>query len=83
MYRRAASDPQFRLQTSAGHLLPPRPSVAGAEAAAYELRNLYEQRSFSRRNAARTNLLLGLTRLDLNDLDNINAYHRILGRRPW
>jgi len=42
------------------------------------LRNLYEQRSFSLRNTARTNLLLGLNRLHLNNRDDVNAYHRIL-----
>lgn len=30
------------------------------------------------RNAARTNLLLGLTRLHLNNRDDINTYHRVL-----
>lgn len=74
----AANDAQLRLQASVRHLLPAHHSTAGAEAAAHRLRNLYEQRSFSLRNAARTNLLLGLTRLHLNNLDDVNAYHRIL-----
>lgn len=73
-------DDQLRLQTAVRHLLPAHYSTAGAEAAAHRLRNLYEQRSFSLRNAHRTNLLLGLTRLHLNNRDDVNAYHRILRR---
>lgn len=68
----------LRLQTSIRHLLPQHHSTSGAEATAQRLRNLYEQRSFSLRNAARTNLLLGLTRLHLNNRDDVNTYHRIL-----
>ncbi len=74
----ANNDAQLNLQTSVRHLLPAHRSTAGAEAAAHRLRNLYEQRSFSLRNANRTNLLLGLTRLHLNNRDDVNAYHRIL-----
>jgi hypothetical protein len=59
----------LRLQTAVRHLLPQHHSTSGAEATAQRLRNLYEQRSFSLRNAARTNLLLGLTRLHLNNRD--------------
>lgn len=33
------------------------------------------------RNASRTNLLLGLTRLHLNNLDDVNAYHPSCGRQ--
>jgi hypothetical protein len=72
------NDAQLRLQTAVRHLLPAHRSTAGAEAAAHRLRNLFEQRSFSLRNANRTNLLLGLTRLHLNNRDDVNAYHRIL-----
>lgn len=71
-------DDQIRLQSAVWHLLPAHYSTAGAEAAAHRLRNLYEQRSFSLRNATRTTLLLGLTRLHLNNRDDVNAYHRIL-----
>ena len=74
----ANNDAQLRLQTSVRHLLPAHRSTAGAEAAAHRLRNLYEQRSFSLRNANRTNLMLCLTRLHLNNRDDVNAYHRIL-----
>lgn len=49
-------DDQLRLQTAVRHLLRAHYSTAGAEAAAHRLRNLYEQRAFSLRNAARTNL---------------------------
>lgn len=59
-------------------LLPAHRSTAGAETAAHRLRNLYEQRSVSLRNANRTNLLLSLTLLHLNNRDDVNAYHRIL-----
>jgi hypothetical protein len=63
------------------HLLPAHYSTAGAEAAAHRLRNLYEQRSLSLRHARRTVLLLGLTRLHLNNRDDdVNADHRILRR---
>lgn len=58
-------DDQMRQTTSVRHLLPAHYSTAGAEAAAHRLRNLCGQRSFSLRNATRTNLLLGLTRLHL------------------
>jgi hypothetical protein len=68
----------LRVQTAVRHLLPAHRSTAGAEATAHRLRNLYEQRSFSLRNATRTNLLLGLTRLHLNNRDDVNTYHRIL-----
>lgn len=44
----------LRLQTSVRRLLLVHHSTAGAEAAANRLRNLYEQRSFSLRNAWRT-----------------------------
>ena len=74
----ANNDAKLREQTAVRHLLPAHRSTAGAEAAAHRLRNLYEQRSFSLRNANRTNLLLGLTRLHLNNSDDVNAYHRIL-----
>jgi hypothetical protein len=74
----ANNDAKLRLQASVRHLLPAHRSTAGAEAAAHRLRNLYEQRSFSLRNANRTNLLLGLTRLHLNNRDDVNGYHRIL-----
>jgi hypothetical protein len=74
----ANNDAQLHLQASVRHLLPAHRSTAGADAAAHRLRNLYEQRSFSLRNASRTNLLLGLTRLHLNNRDDVNAYHRIL-----
>lgn len=56
-------------QVQVRHLLPAHRSTAGAEAVAHRLRNLYEQRSFSLRNAHRTNLLFGLTRLHLNNVD--------------
>lgn len=66
-----AHDPALRVQTAVRHLLPTHRSTAGAEATAQRLRNLYEQRSFSLRNASRTNLLLGLTRLHLNNRDEV------------
>ena len=37
-----------------------------------------EARSFSLRNAERTNLLLGLMRLHLNTQDDEGGYHRLL-----
>ena len=72
------NDAKLRVQTAVRHLLPAHCSTAGAEAAAHRLRNLFEQLSFSLRNANRTNLLLGLTRLHLNNRDDVNDYHRIL-----
>jgi hypothetical protein len=73
-------DDLLRVQSAVRHLLPAHRSTSGAEATAQRLRNLYEQRSFSLRNASRTNLLLGLTRLHLNNRDDVNAYHRICVR---
>ena len=60
------------------HELPPHRSTAGAEAAAARLRKMFERRSFALRNARRTNLLLGLARLHLNNADAVETYHRIL-----
>jgi hypothetical protein len=54
--------------------LPPQPahrSTAGAGAAVHRFRNLHEQRSFSLRDANRTNLLLGLARLHLDNRDDV------------
>lgn len=70
-----ANDSQISRQ---GHLLPAHYSTAGAEAAAARLRGMFEQRSFALRNAARTNLLLGLARLHLNNRDDVGTYHRQL-----
>ena len=58
------------------HELPAHYATSGAEAAAHKLKNLLEARSFSLRNATRTNLLLGLMRLHLNTQDDEGDYHR-------
>ena len=42
---------------------------------------MFEHRSFALRNARRTNLLLGLARLHLNNQDDPGIYHRILRER--
>ncbi len=73
-----ANDDLLRVQTAVRHLLPAHHSTSGAEAAVQDLRDMYEGRSFSLRNSTRTNLLLGLTRLHLNNRDDVGAYHRIL-----
>lgn len=70
--------PAVAAQVAVRHELPAHRSNAGAEAAAARLRNLLEQRSFALRNARRTNLLLGLVRLHLNNLDDADTYHRIM-----
>lgn len=74
----AANDQLISAQVAARHQLPPHYSTAAAEAAAAKLRGLFEQRSFALRNARRTNLLLGLARLHLNNQDDAAIYHRIL-----
>ncbi len=73
-----ANDDQIARQVAVRHLLPAHYSTAGAEAAAARLCGMFEQRSFALRNAARTNLLLGLARLHLNNRDDIGTYHRLL-----
>jgi hypothetical protein len=65
-------------QVAMRHQLPAHYSTAAAEAVAAKLRRLFEQRSFALRNARRTNILLGLTRLHLNNADDVATYHRIL-----
>jgi hypothetical protein len=72
---------RLAFQTSVRHLLPPHRTTSGAEAAAHRLKNLLERRSFSLRNAARTNLLLALVRLHLNNSDDAGNYHRLLRER--
>ena len=72
---------RLAFQTSVRHLLPAHRTTSGAEAAAHRLKNLLERRSFSLRNAARTNRLLGLVRLHLNNSDDAGIYHRFL--RQW
>jgi len=65
-------------QSAVRHLLPGHRTTSGAEAAAHQLKNLLEARSFSLRNATRTNRLLGLVRLHLNNQDDEGNYHRLL-----
>lgn len=77
----AANDRLVTRQVAVRHQLPAHYSTAAAEAAASKLRRLFEQRSFALRNARRTNALLGLARLHLNnadDADDAGIYHRIL-----
>ena len=70
--------PAIAAQVEVRHQLPAHRSTAGAEAASARLRGIFEQRSFALRNARRTNLLLGLARLHLNNADDVETYHRIL-----
>jgi hypothetical protein len=74
----AKNGPAIAAQVEIRHALPPHRSTAGAEAASARLRSIFEQRSFALRNARRTNLLLGLARLHLNNADDVETYHRIL-----
>lgn len=74
----AEHGPAIAIQVARRHELPPHRSTAGAEAAAARLRKMFEARSFALRNARRTNLLLGLARLHLNNADDVQTYHRIL-----
>jgi hypothetical protein len=39
---------------------------------------MFERRSFALRNARRANLLLGLARLHLNNVYDVNRYHEAL-----
>jgi hypothetical protein len=74
----AENGPAIAAQVEVRHKLPPHRSTAAAEAASARLRSIFEQRSFALRNARRTNLLLGLARLHLNNADDVETYHRIL-----
>lgn len=74
----AEHGPAIAAQVAVRHELPPHRSTAGAEAAAARLRKRFEARSFALRNARRTNLLLGLARLHLNNADDVETYHRIM-----
>jgi hypothetical protein len=72
------NDARVRSQVAARDQLPAHYSTAAVDAAAHQLRGLFEHRSFAFRNAARTNLLLGLARLHLNNADDPATYHRVL-----
>jgi hypothetical protein len=72
-----ANDAVISRQVAHRYLLPAHYSTA-AEADSARLRGLFERRSFSLRNARRTNLLLGLARLHLNNRDDVGVYHRLL-----
>ena len=43
-----------------------------------DVSGMFERRSFALRNKRRTNLLLGLARLHLNNRDDVGTYHRVL-----
>jgi hypothetical protein len=73
-----AHEPQLSVQTSVRHLLPAHYSNAAAEQLNAALRGMFERRSFALRNKQRTNLLLGLARLHLNNRDDVGTYHRVL-----
>ncbi|MFT8636593.1 MAG: hypothetical protein ABF811_01360 [Pseudoclavibacter sp.] len=73
-----ANTAQISAQVKARPTLPPHYSNAGAESLAAALRDMYEHRSFALRNARRTNLLLGLACLHLNNLDDAGHYHRLI-----
>jgi hypothetical protein len=73
-----ANNPSVTTQVERRHLLPAHHSNSGAESAEAALRDLFEHRSFALRNARRTNLLRGLARLHLNNLDDPGKYQRIL-----
>ena len=74
----ATNGPGIAAQVEVRHELPPHRSTAGAEAVSARLRSIFEQRSFALCNARRTNLLLGLARLHLNNADDVETYHRVL-----
>jgi hypothetical protein len=69
---------QLTTQTSIRHLLPAHYSNAAAEQLNAALRGMFERRSFALCNRQRTDLLLGLARLHLNNRDDAGTYHRIL-----
>lgn len=74
----ARAESRVQTQVEVRHLLPLHYSTAAAEAVAADLKALLEQRSFSFRNKARTNRLLGLVRLHLAGLDDPDTYHTVL-----
>jgi hypothetical protein len=65
-----------RTQVAVRHLLPAHHSTAALDAALGRVRDFLDSRSFVLRNAARTNVLLGLIRNHLNGCD-VEAQYRI------
>jgi len=74
----STNDTRISAQVAARDRLPAHYSTAAVDAAAQQLRGMFEHRSFALRNARRTNLLLGLAQLHLNNTDDPDTYHRIL-----
>lgn len=58
--------------------LPGPRTTAALDTALGRVRDFLDSRSFVLRNAGRTNLLLGLVRLHLNDTDDEHSYRRVL-----
>ena len=73
-----ANGARISAQVAARDRLPAHHSTAAVDAAVRQLRSMFEDRSFALRNARRTNLLLGLAALHLNNVDDPETYHRIL-----
>jgi len=74
----STNDTRISAQVAARDRLPAHYSTAAVDAAAQQLRGMFEHRSFALRNARRTNLLLGLAQLHLNNTDDPDTYYRIL-----
>jgi hypothetical protein len=74
----AGVSPQVPYQISVRHLLPRPRSTAALDTHLGTVRDLLDSRSFVLRNAARTNLMLGLIRLHLNGDDNEREYQKLL-----
>lgn len=67
-----------RSQNSVRDQLPAHHSTAALDTALGTVRDRLDSRSFVQRNARRTNLTLGLMRLDLNGQANLRNYTQLL-----
>jgi hypothetical protein len=67
-------------QVACRHLLPAHHSLAAVEAVLAHVCQRIERRAYLLRNEPRTNLLLGLMRLDLNGLADERSYRSIIRR---
>jgi hypothetical protein len=76
----ARNDAVVTEQVACRHLRPAHHSLAAVEAVLAHASQRVERRVFLLRNEARTNLLLGLMRLDINGLADEQSYRSIIRR---
>lgn len=73
-----ANDAHLRVQVGVRGVLPGPRTTAALDTPLRRVRDFIDSRTFVLRNARRTNLMLGLVRLHLNDADHEHAYRRVL-----